>query len=140
MPIYECLTTKGTLEPSQRQRIAEQITAIHQEETGAPGDFIHVVFPELAEGHSYTAGRAAHPAIIRAHVRAGRPQSVREAMLRRIFAAYREITGASEMSILVALIDVPASWAMEGGMILPEPNKADENAWFEKIAERKAHA
>jgi len=138
MPIYECLTTQGTLDQAKRKRFAEAVTAIHCEETNAPADFVHVVFPELPEGHSFTGGNGANPALIRGQVRAGRPPSVRNAIINRVFSLYEELTGADRMSILVAIIDVPASWAMEGGMILPEPIKAEEDAWFAEMAARKS--
>lgn len=123
MPIYECLTTQGTLDQAKRKRFAEAVTAIHCEETNASADFVHVVFPELPEGHSFTGGNGANPALIRGQVRAGRPPSVRNAIINRVFSLYEELTGADRMSILVAIIDVPASWAMEGGMICPSQSK-----------------
>ena len=132
MPAYECLTTKGTLNESQRQSLAESITTIHTEETGAPASFVHVTFPELEVGHAFTAGKRATPAVIRGNIRAGRPQATRHTMLRRIFEAYTALTGADAMAVVVALIDVPASWAMEGGQILPEPVKEQEDAWLQK--------
>ena len=136
MPIYECLTVAGTLDPDQRRQIAEAITIIHAEETGAPADLIHVVFTELPAGHAYTAGRQSTPALIRGHVRAGRPAEVRETILRRIYELYASVThstGLGDMGILVALIDVPAQWVMEAGRILPEPHKAKEDAWFAEL-------
>ena len=136
MPIYECLTVEGTLTAEQRMQIAESITTIHAEETGAPADLIHVIFPELPAGHAYTAGRASRPALIRGQVRAGRPPEVRNAILRRIYDSYATVTdtkAADGMGILVAVIDVPAQWVIEAGRILPEPNKADEDAWFAEL-------
>ena len=140
MPVYECLTTKGTLDERQRQSLAESITAIHTEETGAPAAFIHVIFPELEAGHAFTAGKRAAPAIIRGQIRAGRPQAMRHAMIRRIFDAYSELTGADAMAVIVALLDVPASWAMEGGQILPEPTREQEDAWFARLQGERASA
>lgn len=136
MPIYECLTVEGTLNAAQRDQIAEAITTIHAEETGAPADLIHVVFPELPAGHAYTAGRKSTPALIRGQVRAGRPPEVRNSILRRIYDCLAQVTEtgvADGMSILVAVMDVPAQWVMEAGRILPEPNEADEDAWFAEL-------
>lgn len=133
MPIYECLTTRGTLTDAQRGSFVESVTRIHCEETGAPKDFVHVLFPELEPGHLYSAGSRARTSIIRALVRAGRPPKVRQAIIQRLWDAYLALTGADVMSVVVAVIDVPASWVMEGGMILPEPNAADEAAWMAKV-------
>jgi len=130
MPIYEILTVQGTLTAEQRTTLAETITTIHAEETDAPADFIHVVFPELPSGHAFTAGRPSAPALIRGQVRAGRSPEVRVAIQQRINDAYAELTDAEPMSILVAILDVPAKWVMEAGRILPEPDKAEEQAWL----------
>ncbi|MHA3020609.1 tautomerase family protein [Mycobacterium sp. BMJ-28] len=130
MPVYECLTAEGSLDAEQRRVFAEQVTAIHTEETGAPADFVHVVFPELSAEHMYSSGKAASPSIIRGQIRAGRPQELRERLITRIFQAYTSLTGAAPMAVVVAVLDVPAQWAMEDGRILPEPTEEAEAAWF----------
>jgi len=138
MPIYEVLTTQGTLDEDKRERLAAHITKVHSEETGGPTDFVHVVFPELPAGHSYSAGSIAAPTIIRAQIRAGRAMEVRHAIIRRVFDFYTELTGASAMGLLVTVLDVPAQWAMEGGMIMPEANPDAEQAWFADLQARRA--
>lgn len=133
MPVYEVLTTQGTLDAEKRSRLAAEITKVHTEETGAPAGFVQVVFPELPVGHSFTAGVEATPHIIRGQVRAGRAPSVRRAIIERLFEFYADLTDAPRMSILVAVLDVPAQWVMEAGHILPEPTAAEEAAWFARI-------
>ena len=93
MPLYEVLTTKGALDADMREKLAAHITKVHTEETGSPADFVQVIFPELPAGHSYTAGSVAAPHIIRAQIRAGRPLSVRHAIIHRLFDFYTELTG-----------------------------------------------
>lgn len=133
MPIYEVLTTEGTLDADQRQNLAAHIVKVHTEETGSPAAFVQVLFPELPAGHSYTAGTVATPHIIRAHIRAGRPITVRHAIIQRLFDFYSELTGARPMDILIAVVDVPAHWAMEAGMIMPEPTREAEAKWFAEL-------
>jgi phenylpyruvate tautomerase PptA (4-oxalocrotonate tautomerase family) len=130
MPVYEVLTTEGTLDADQRQNLAAQIVKVHTEETGSPAAFVHVLFPELPAGRTYTAGAVATPHLIRAQIRAGRPITVRHAIIQRLFDFYSELTGAAPMDILIAVLDVPAHWAMEGGMVLPEPTPEAEAEWF----------
>jgi phenylpyruvate tautomerase PptA (4-oxalocrotonate tautomerase family) len=130
MPIYEVTTIEGTLDDAQRSQLAGEITRIHTEETGAPADFVHVLFPELAPGRTYRAGRPSNPHMIRAQIRAGRPMEVRHAIIKRLFDFYAELTTAPSMDIVVSVEDIPAQWAMEGGKILPEPTPAEEAAWF----------
>ena len=128
MPLYECQTVKGTLSERQRQSLAESITSIHTRETGAPASYVHVLFKELEAGSAFTAGQVATPAIIRGQIRAGRSQATRHAILRAITDVYMAVTGADANAVVVAVVDIPASWAMEGGHIFPEPEQPLEGA------------
>jgi phenylpyruvate tautomerase PptA (4-oxalocrotonate tautomerase family) len=128
MPLYECQTVKGTLSERQRQSLAESITSIHARETGAPASYVHVLFNELEAGSAFTAGQVAAPAIIRGQIRAGRSQATRHAILRAITDVYMAVTGADANAVVVAVVDIPASWAMEGGHIFPEPEQPPEVA------------
>jgi len=123
MPLYECQTIKGTLSERQRKSLAESITSIHTKQTGAPAGYVHVLFREIEVGSAFTAGEVAAPAIIRGQIRAGRPQATRHAMLGMISEAYIALTGADPHAVVVGLVDIPASWVMEGGQIFPEPEQ-----------------
>jgi phenylpyruvate tautomerase PptA (4-oxalocrotonate tautomerase family) len=133
MPLYECTTVEGTLDDEQRRCIAEGIVAAHVEETGAPAELVHVAFPELPEGHLYTNGEPSRTAAIRGSIRAGRPMEVRHRLINRINDIYIAQTGVSPMRVLVAVVDFPSQWAMEGGHILPDVTAEDEEAWLMKI-------
>ena len=133
MPVYECLTQVGTLDAAQRRRFAEEATRIHTEVTGSRAQFVHVIFPELSPGYMYTAREAGAPAIIRAQIRAGRPRDARESILRQLEAVYLELTGADPKEVMVIVLEVPPDCALSGGMIMPEPNKADEAAFYDAV-------
>jgi phenylpyruvate tautomerase PptA (4-oxalocrotonate tautomerase family) len=136
VPIYEVIATHGTLSPEVKAEIARAITTIHAQETGAPGHFIHVYFPELPGGSLFTAGEQSSTVIVRALVRAGRPDQVREAILKRTSDMLQEVADVSAMETLVTVIDVPPSWAIEAGILLPEPTKEAEDAWFAEVSGR----
>ncbi|MEU9663824.1 tautomerase family protein [Streptomyces chartreusis] len=137
MPLYEFVTTAGTLTDEQRQTLAAEITRIHCGETGAPFEFVHVVFPELPKGLAYTAGRPGSPMLIRGQIRAGRSIEVRHSIMNQIYELVRETTNADPMSIIIAVVDFEPSHVMEGGFILPSTNAADEEAWIAAVS--KAH-
>jgi hypothetical protein len=59
--------------------------------------------------------------------------TVRHANIKRVFDFHSEPTGAGDMDILIAVIDVPPQWALEGGMIFPELTPEAESAWFAKL-------
>ena len=133
MPLYECVTTAGTLNPDQRERIANAITQTHCELTGAPVEFVHVIFSEIPLGNSYSGGKRATPTLIRGNIRAGRPDELRHTLMRRIFDAYIDTTGTDPKTVLVAVADFPPSWAMEGGLIMPDVTPEAEEAWIEEF-------
>jgi phenylpyruvate tautomerase PptA (4-oxalocrotonate tautomerase family) len=126
------LTQTGTLDSDARQRFADEVTAIHVSETGAPIEFVNVIFPELPEGRAFRAGKVADKAIIQAWIRAGRTDEVRHNIIQRVSDAYLELTGTDPMHVLVVVEDAPSSHIMEGGQIAPEPNPEAEKAWFAK--------
>jgi phenylpyruvate tautomerase PptA (4-oxalocrotonate tautomerase family) len=135
MPSYECVTTAGTLAAEQRAKIADAVTTAHVEETGAPFELVHVVFPELPANHAYTAGKPTTPTLIRGSIRAGRSDDVRRRLMQRIQDSYLEITHADPMGLLVAVVDFPPAWSMEGGFILPDITPEAEQEWVIKVSE-----
>ena len=132
MPLYEVLTTAGTLTDGDRQALAVGLTDVHVAETGAPPSFVHVAFPELPAGHVYTAGAPSRPVVVRGEIRAGRPPSVRQALLERISALVVERLEIPVEDVLIAVLDVPASWAIEGGHTFPGPDPDAERRWVER--------
>ncbi|MET8212664.1 tautomerase family protein [Streptomyces sp. NPDC005373] len=138
MPIYEVKAKAGTVSPEARAKLVDAITTIHTEETNAPAEFVNVLFHEFAADSMYVAGVPSNPVVVHGQVRAGRPEHVRAAIMQRINDACLEATGADPMSVLVIVEDVPAKWAMEAGHVLPEPNAAEEQAWFAAVRARPA--
>jgi phenylpyruvate tautomerase PptA (4-oxalocrotonate tautomerase family) len=136
MPVYQCVVPAGALDPDQRTRVAETITTIHCEVTGAPPEFVNVVFTEPPAGAMFTAGKPSRTAIVAGNIRAGRPPEARRALLDRISDAWVEITGWGKQELVVSVADVPASWVMEKGMIMPEPG--EEEAWLRRLQEQQA--
>lgn len=117
MPLYICGTPPNALDDRQRQRIAAAITRIHCDLTGAPPTFAHVVFDE-SKGEYSVFGT----------IRAGRTDAVKSDLRRQMAAAVAETVGIGADEVAVLTTDVPASWVMEGGALLPEPG--EEDAWL----------
>jgi len=126
MPFYTCYTSQDALSADQKADLAEGITRIHVEHTGAPRNFVRVLFQESAQGDCYTAGEVADFGMIRGVVRAGRSTETKEALLRDLWALLQEVTGLGGHELLVSVQENPASNAMEGGVVLPEPGEEAE--------------
>jgi phenylpyruvate tautomerase PptA (4-oxalocrotonate tautomerase family) len=84
MPTYVC-SLAGGLVDDHKAAIAEAITKIHNEETGAPRYFVQVVIEEKKSTDRFVGGsRASGQIWIRGDIRAGRTEVQQHAMMLRI--------------------------------------------------------
>lgn len=119
MPLYRCTIPQGSLSTEQRAAVAQDVTAIHCEETGAPETFVHVFFfdvPDLPSPRFRLHGS----------IRAGRTNAQKESMKGRMADALARAAGVTIEDVAVTTNDVPAKWVMEGGVLLPEPGEEAE--------------
>ena len=117
MPFYRCLVPKDSITFQQRQQVARAFTDIHCGLTGAPRDFVHVVFFEGQDSEF------AEPYYIDGGNRAGRPAALKERLLAQLMGAFRDITGVPARQLGGRITEGPASWTMEAGRVLPEPGE-----------------
>jgi phenylpyruvate tautomerase PptA (4-oxalocrotonate tautomerase family) len=130
MPVYQCYSPKGLLTNSVKTKIAEEITSIHTNATGAPELYVNVLFQETSEGDCFVAGQPATHSYIFGAIRHGRDLEVRQGMLRDLSEMWTRLTGQSPAEVLVALNEANPLNVMEAGLILPEPGK--EQQWFDE--------
>jgi phenylpyruvate tautomerase PptA (4-oxalocrotonate tautomerase family) len=122
MPLYRCTTSPGALDDGQRQAIADRITDIHCDETGAPRTFVHVQFYEVAANEPT-------PITVHGGIRAGRSTATASAIVDRCVAAVASLADVAPGEVSMRTSSTPASWIFEGGRVMPEPG--DETAWLE---------
>ena len=122
MPQYRCNTPAGALSQEQRNEIAKAFTDAHASITGAPRNFVSVLFFETPEGAD--SGHAT-PYYIDGSNRAGRPPETKQAIMDRLIQALSRIGGIPRDAIGGTIRDDPASWSMRGGRVLPEPGEED---------------
>jgi phenylpyruvate tautomerase PptA (4-oxalocrotonate tautomerase family) len=125
MPIYRLKVPQGSVSFEQREKIALDYTDIHCGSTSAPRHFVHVFFDEQSEGESPYPTRYYLDAINRA----GRPQEVKEQLLNDLLESFVSHTGVARDQISGRIGETPASWAMEGGAVLPEPGQ-ETAEWY----------
>lgn len=136
MPLYQIDTVKGWLSASMKAEIANRVTDIHCQFTGAPDTFVNVVFREYAEGDCFVARKPEGRSFLGGQIRHGRSVETRQAMLSAFRDMWVHITDQSEAELLVALTEVDPRMALEAGFFMPEPGH--EKEWFEEHHARLA--
>jgi hypothetical protein len=121
MPLYTLASSKP-LTPAVREAVATAVTDIHCQVTGAPAEFVNVVF---MHGHSIRDGKRIG---LIGNVRSGgnRTEDVLQLLREKLLAG---VAGKSNMpvdKVSVRLLGVPSSWVMEGGQMMPEPGAEAE--------------
>ena len=124
MPFYRCVVPKDSVPYETRKAVAHAFTDVHCGATNAPRSFVHVVFNEYDES-PWDA-----PYFIDGGNRAGRPQSKKDELLEGLQAAFAHHTGIARDQISGRITEGPASWSMEGGMVLPDPGE-ETAEWYE---------
>ena len=128
MPIYTLTTTASTLNAQVKAKLAGEIATIHSQINHVPSTYVNVVFHELPPDGVYTDGVPANPVLVNGWVRAGHPQADTTHLATGIAAAVTRIAGVDAQRVLVVMLSSPASSAVEGGRVLPEPGQ--EQAWI----------
>ena len=109
-----------------RKAVADRITDVHCQVTGAPPEFVNVLFL-----HGQRTRHGERLAVI-GNVRSGgnRNQELTDSLQMAIHMGVAKAAGLAATDVSVRLIGFPASWGMEGGEILPEPG--EEAAWLNR--------
>jgi len=138
MPVYQCYSPKGLLSKSAKAKLAEEMTSMYCNITGAPApeSWVKVLFHEIPEGECFAAGKRATQSLILALNRHGRDLETRRAMLRRLSEMWTRITGQSEAELWISLTETDHTNIMEAGSLIPEPGH--EHEWFEENRARRA--
>jgi phenylpyruvate tautomerase PptA (4-oxalocrotonate tautomerase family) len=129
MPLYICSTPAAALDDTKRRRIAQAITHVHCDLTGAPPAFVHVVFDETPAEHYAVFGT----------IRAGRSEETKAELRRRVGCAVADSVDVDASRVGVVTSDVPAAWVMEGGAVMPEPGEEDDWLAAQHEAPERTH-
>lgn len=126
MPLYRFAVNQGTTTEAQRARIANEVVRIHCGVTGAPASFVHAFYSELPDAE-LPDGKSVFCV---ATIRAGRTEEQKQSISSQLTEAITSTLGRSADEVGLVIVDVPSSWNMEGGAVLPEPG--EEAAWLEQ--------
>jgi phenylpyruvate tautomerase PptA (4-oxalocrotonate tautomerase family) len=120
MPLYTVTTPEGLLSAQQRDVIAAELVRIHTAAMNVPANFVHSIFPIYPQDHAYVAADRSRVASIVGVIRAGHTPEEKSRLVQALWKMFQEKTGISDRELSVALQEVPASQAMENGVIMPE--------------------
>ena len=125
MPLYN-LACRNALDHASREKVAQAITKTHCDLTGAPPEFVNVVFL-----HGYPLDRGLELNVIGGVRKGGNrgPKQI-EQLRRALEASIAEAAGKTKQQVAVSLIGLPVGWVMEGGRVMPEPGAEDE--WLKR--------
>src|SRR3984957_742149 len=128
MPIYTCTANDATLTASTKAKLAGEIARIHSAINHVPSTYVNVVFHELPADSVYTDGVPASPVLVNGWIREGHPKAETTRLAVEIASAVTRVAGVPADRVLVVFETSPASFAVEGGRVLPEPG--EEAAWI----------
>jgi phenylpyruvate tautomerase PptA (4-oxalocrotonate tautomerase family) len=128
MPIYTCTVAESTLSADTKRALASEIARIHSSINGVPSTYVNVAFHELAADGLYTDGVPANPVLVNGWVREGHLGAETTRLATEIATAVTRVTTIPAARVLVVIQPSPASFAVEGGRVLPEPGH--EQAWL----------
>ncbi len=126
MPLYICSTKAGAVDAEAKAAIASAITDIHCEVTDAPAKFVHTAFFE--DEARFPLGELTVGVF--GSIRKGRTQEQKQRIIDAIQQAIASHASIDPTETQVFIGDTPASWVMEGGLIMPEPG--EEAEWLER--------
>lgn len=140
MPTYQVVSANRPMTRSEKQAIAQAITAAHGASTGAPGHFAQVMFRELQPHDHFVGGRENAAPLIFVHgmIRAGRAGEAKRGLCEALVRAVAGILRLPVEDVWAYLQDIDAGQMVEFGRILPEPG--GEAAWTEAMSAEKRAA
>ena len=124
MPVYS-ITSHHTISDADKRRLVDLFTDTHCGLTGAPEQFVHVIF---SDGIPIEGGRELY---IHANVRWGRTPETVETLRETLVGGSAEILGLPVEKVRINLLEIQAKWIMEGGHVMPDPGEEDE--WMAKV-------
>jgi phenylpyruvate tautomerase PptA (4-oxalocrotonate tautomerase family) len=132
IPVYTSITQEGSLSQQQRKEIAEAVTKIHVDATGAPRSFVNVRFFTYPAGNNFRGGAEFATAYLGGTIRAGRDLATKQKMLQELVAMMQRIGKLPADEVAVFVEDISADQVIEKGAILPQPGQ--EKEWLKTHA------
>lgn len=133
MPTYIVSAATGRLSADLKQRIAEDITRIHNQATGAQAFFAQVIFNEVPHGNHFMGGNSlrSEQIFVHGHIRAGRTPERKRELLEGIVDAISKTTSVARRYVWAYISELTPAHMIEYGHVLPEPGS--EGTWLSSL-------
>jgi phenylpyruvate tautomerase PptA (4-oxalocrotonate tautomerase family) len=133
MATYSVYYAGLNLSTHQKYTIAQAITKIHAEVTGAEAYFAQVIFKELDIHDCFIGGVLLEDAhiFINGQIRSGRSEQIKKQLLVEIEIAVQGTTKLASNQIWAYIAEISPSQMIEYGQILP--SVGHDSAWFSTL-------
>ena len=134
MPTYIVSSTQNLLSPEEKKKVAKEVTRAHSQATGAQGFFAQVIFSEIPSGSHFMGGVeiSAKQIFVHGHIRAGRTEEQKGALLADIINSIHGVTGIEKRFLWAYISELAPNNMVEYGQVLPQPGKEAE--WLESLS------
>ncbi|CAN5880022.1 hypothetical protein BH20ACT6_BH20ACT6_14760 [soil metagenome] len=120
MPLYQFLIPADSPSAALKAELADAVTDVHTDVTGAPAAYVNVSFTELEPDSLFVSGRpVAHGRLV-GIIRAGRSPETKRELMERLAHAWAKVTGEPPDGFALFIQEVPGSSMLEEGRFLPE--------------------
>ena len=133
MPTYFVNSSNIKLSKLIKEKLAKQITKIHNKATGANKYFAQVIFNDTKKGDHYMGGKLVSKSeiFIYGHIRSGRTAIVKNKLIKGLREIIEKNTKLGKDNIWVYLLDLKPNQMIEYGEILPK--SGGEKKWFKNL-------
>ena len=133
MPTYFVNSSNIKLSKLIKEKLAKQITKIHNKATGANKYFAQVIFNDTKKGNHFMGGKIVSKSeiFIYGHIRSGRTSKVKNKLIKGLRETIKDNTNLGKDNIWVYLLDLKPHQMIEYGEILPK--SGGEKKWFKNL-------
>ena len=125
MPTYNVYTSNLALTNFQKNKIAAEISQIHEVATGADSFFAQIIFHKIEDNNHFLGSKKviAKQIFVHGEIREGRSVKIKNKLIISLRDALINFSGVDKEYIWIYLVDLKPEQMIEYGEILPKPGQ-----------------